>query len=111
MFKPLIPIIKDKISHTFAEAIHIATVHAMYGSNHLQKEVSQASGETNNNHQSVNTEETVPVHLMAKELCLDINLIRFSRLYLTDRHYTITPVYISKVGPPPKEIHGYFRIN
>lgn len=111
MFKPLIPIIKDKISHTFAEAIHIATVHAIYGSNHLQKEVSQASGETNNNHQSVNTEETVPVHLIANELRLYVNLIRFSRLYRIDKHYTITPVYISKVGPPPKEIHGYFRIN
>ena len=49
MFKPLIPIVSDAVSHTFAEAIHIATVHAIYGSNHLEKELSETSSETNTN--------------------------------------------------------------
>ena len=36
MLKPLIPVICDAWSHIFAEAEHIATIHAKYGSNHLE---------------------------------------------------------------------------
>jgi len=41
-FGRVIPVVNDFISHTFAEAIHIAIVHAKYGSNHLGMELEKA---------------------------------------------------------------------
>jgi hypothetical protein len=46
MLRPLIPLVKDAWDHAFSETIHIATVHAKYGANHLEKEL--AAGETGN---------------------------------------------------------------
>ena len=43
MLRPLLPIASDTISDTFAQATHITTIHAKYGSNHLQKELSDSS--------------------------------------------------------------------
>ncbi len=34
-----IPVACDALSHVFNEEEHIATIHAMYGYNHLQKEI------------------------------------------------------------------------
>ena len=36
MLQPLIPIAEDAIEHCFAEAYHVATVHAKYGNNHVE---------------------------------------------------------------------------
>ena len=71
MFKPLVPIVSDAISHTFSEAIHIATVHAIYGSNHLEKELSNTTSDnTNSKHQnSSSAEDPVPVHV-SSNVCL-----------------------------------------
>ncbi|MEP6512575.1 MAG: hypothetical protein ABJA79_01805 [Parafilimonas sp.] len=54
VFKPAIPIISDALSHTFADAIHIATVHAKYGNNHLEKELA-TEGFDNDNSKNQNT--------------------------------------------------------
>lgn len=104
MFKPLIPIVSDAISHTFSEAIHIATVHALYGSNHLEKELSNtASDNANSKHQnSVNAEDQVPVHVSTHEC-----LYGFCR-NTTDKDYSSLKLYKLKAGfivknfPPPK---------
>ncbi len=103
MFKPLIPIVKDKIAHTFAEAIHIATVHAVYGTNHLQKEVDQTSSDSaNGKHQSSNTEDQVQVHVSANECKIDLkNVITFQN-YFRQNHPGILTGFISKHSPPPK---------
>ena len=65
MLQPLIPVAIDCWQHTFAEAQHILTVHAKYGSNHLEKELAAASSENGNNkdQNSVKSEETTPVHI------------------------------------------------
>jgi hypothetical protein len=101
MFKPFIPIIKDFLSHTFAEAIHVATVHATYGSNHLQKELSKES--TANDHpNTLNTEEAVMVHVITNELSYNFSLGKLPKTYPFNKPHTLTNVFISKVGPPPK---------
>ncbi len=68
MFRPFVPIVKDVISHTFFETIHIATVHALYGSDHVQKEVSENNTDTQNNKHhtgGINEESQVQVHVSA----------------------------------------------
>lgn len=101
MFKPLIPIIKDKLSHTFAEAIHIATVHAIYGTNHLQKEVDQTTSDaTNGKHQNSNNEDAV--YVSANECEFD-----FCNAMIRENCFTYNPTgivsgFISRQSPPPK---------
>lgn len=101
MFKPLIPIIKDKLSHTFAEAIHIATVHAIYGTNHLQKEVDQTSSDAaNGKHQNSNNED--PLHVLANEC-----KFYFCNAMVRENYFICNPTviisgFISRHSPPPK---------
>lgn len=103
VFKLLIPITEDFLSHTFAEAIHVATVHAAYGSNHLQKELSKES--TPNNHpNTLNTEETVLVHVITNELSYIFGLGKLPKIFPFEKPHTLTNVFISKVGPPPKRL-------
>ena len=103
MFKPLIPIVKDKLSHTFAEAIHIATVHAIYGADHLQKDVDQTSSDTaNGKHQNSNNEDQAQVHVSTSESKFHFwnSLIR--KNYVTGSQTETIPGFICKHFPPPK---------
>ncbi len=104
MFKPLIPVISDALSHTFSETIHIETVHAILGSNHLEKELA-ASGADNANSKNQNTitsEEQVLVHLASGELNYNFNLNRLIKDYPFCKPFTLSSVFIFKAGPPPK---------
>ena len=70
MLKPLMPVISDAWDHTFAESIHIATVHAKYGANHLQSVLADNASENNANSKNQNTvksSEVVPAHLVENE--------------------------------------------
>ena len=103
MFKPLIPIVKDMLAHTFAEAIHIATVHAIYGANHLQKEVDQTgSDNTGNKHQSSNTEDQVQVHVSANVCKYNFGNMITSNKFPFYKYCEIIPGFVSKHSPPPK---------
>ena len=63
IIKPLIPVVVNAWDHTFAEARHIATVHAKYGAHHLEKQLApeekDADGKTQN---TVKNSEPVQVH-------------------------------------------------
>lgn len=101
MFKPLIPVVKDTLSHIFSEAIHIATVHALYGSNHLENELSKTSDGVT--HQScLASEENVQVHVATNEFQYDLNLTNAILVYPSNKFYKLNSVFISKAGPPPK---------
>ena len=104
MFKPLIPIVKDTISHTFAEAIHIATVHAIYGSNHLQKEIAESDGgNTNNKHQNnTNGEEQVQIHIVVKSCIYNFLPLATVKNYFYYKYCNLLAGYIIKFSPPPK---------
>jgi hypothetical protein len=104
MFKPLIPIVSDAVSHTFSEAIHIATVHAIYGSNHLQKELSETSSETNTSkHQgNIAGEDQVPVHVSTDEPAYVLSVDPSRTGYLSLQRYILKPGFILKNFPPPK---------
>ncbi len=104
MFKPLIPIISDALSHTFSETIHIETVHAKYGSNHLEKELA-ASGTDNANNKNQNTitsEDQVLIHVASNEIKYHFGLNSIIKDYPFCKPFTLSSVFIIKAGPPPK---------
>lgn len=103
MFKPLIPIISDALSHTFSETIHIATVHAKYGSHHLEKELGASENDNaGKNHSAITSEEQVLVHMGSDELKYDFTSKILLQDYSLCKPFTLSTVFISKAGPPPK---------
>ena len=59
MFKPLVPAICNAWDHAFAEARHIASVHAKYGTHHLEKQLA-ATEENGNAKNEANIKSTDP---------------------------------------------------
>lgn len=104
MFKPLIPIVSDALSHTFSEAIHIQTVHALYGSNHLEKELSNTASDNANNksQKSINTEDQVNVHVSANECLYNFSVDRTDNPFSFLKLFKLKAGFILKQSPPPK---------
>ncbi|MFT4152558.1 hypothetical protein [Parafilimonas sp.] len=69
ILKPVIPVVEDGLQHCFAEAYHIATVHARYGNNHLEKTIAEAGreSETSKGRHTAGSEETTQFHLFVAE--------------------------------------------
>ena|SRR3569833_515250 len=105
MLKPLMPLMCDAWDHAFAEANHIATIHARYGANHAEKAV--ATGEqndTNKNQNTTKTNETVPVHVAGEEPAGHIAVLEMTVPYpvLTS---SIPPMIVPATpGQPPKYV-------
>jgi hypothetical protein len=61
ILKPLIPVAEDAIMHCFAEAYHIATVHAIEGKDHVEKEMaaSGANDDSSKNQKADKAEQTI----------------------------------------------------
>ncbi len=103
MLKPLIPIISDELSHSFSEAIHISTVHAKYGSHHLEKELAASANDNAGKNQSQMTPgEQVLVHIGSDELKYNFALKVSLQDYSLCKPFKLSTVFISKEGPPPK---------
>ena len=104
MFKPLLPLINDALSHTFAEAIHIATVHAVYGSNHLEKDLSNTASENSNNkHQAgTNTEDQLSLHVSSSECLYNFYIAGTGNTFSILKLFRLKTCFISKHSPPPR---------
>ncbi len=97
-----IPVACDALSHVFNEEKHLATVHAVYGNNHLEKEV--AANETDNNKTAttVKYEEPVPVHLQTIVLSVAGLLPGNSKTTFSFIPFFFLNVHIPHPFPPPK---------
>ena len=101
MFKPLIPLISDMYAHTFGEAIHLATVHAKYGSNHLDRALAKAGNNTKEQRNSSPVEVSM-VHINASEYLytfLADKILPLPFLITIEKLYTNC---LSIFSPPPK---------
>ncbi len=103
MFQPLIPIACDAWCHAFAEANHIATVHAKYGSHHLDVSLAEANNsDTNKNQNRVKIDGQAQVHVFIKEykyeIYVTVAIIQFSML----EQNKLLSVFILKHTPPPR---------
>ena len=103
MFKPLIPIVSDAIAHTFNETIHIATVHAKYGSHHLAIAVASGASEDNNKSQTTTCyEQNVPIHIVTGSTTLCFCIVIITAAFNLFRAEKWATVYLPKQIPPPK---------
>lgn len=104
MLQPLIPIAEDAISHCFAEAYHVATVHAKYGNNHVEIALADDAKDEDNskNTAAPKAGEQSTVHLFVKELAVqkfENDQPKEKFFYTSDKPCSI---YILKNIPPPK---------
>jgi hypothetical protein len=101
MFKPLIPVISDVYSHVFSEAIHLATVHARYGSNHLAKDLANNSEGNGATQKNLNPDESSLVHVNITEniynFCIDEAIIGYSSF----QTICLPEIYLLRFVPPP----------
>ena len=60
MIRCALPVACDAFSHIFNEEEHIATVHAAYGSNHLQAEVASTVSDNKTPHHAASVQQDDP---------------------------------------------------
>jgi Ca2+/Na+ antiporter len=104
IFKPLISITKDLVSHTFSEAIHLATVHAIYGSNHLQKELDDSESDNSNSKHQTNdkTETEIQLHISFTEFASDLNFIFLKKNYFVANINHVKKGFLTIYSLPPR---------
>jgi hypothetical protein len=101
--KPLIPIVADAFHHEFDGLEHISLVHAVYGENHLQKELADtAANEQGKNQNSVKFQDDVSFHLVYLEMQHHFAINISKAKYLLFKPCKLPLVFISQQGPPPK---------
>ena len=104
MFKPLVPLISDAISHTFEDAIHIATVHAVYGDNHVEIELAGtgSDNDASKNQNTAKAQDPIPVHVSEETAAYDFTLTEADKYYPSLLLYNLMGIFISKDAPPPR---------
>ncbi len=103
MVKPLVPIFCDVWAHEFNDIEHISTVHAKYGSNHIQKELAETDSDTNKKNQSsLKSEDQVAFHISANEIFLNFHVNDFDKKFPLWNLNKLPPAFIHKHIPPPK---------
>lgn len=101
MIKPVIPIVEDLFSHFFDEAEHIATIHAKYGANHLQKELTASKNSEDKSKSSLNDEDQVFVHICPTEInCL--HPLDATDVFYVIFNQRIESVFLFKRIQPPR---------
>ena len=111
ILKPIIPLAEDSLEHCFAEAYHVATVHAKYGNNHLEKQEADTNDDntTNNKNVKEDTNSSVHVFIVEQVCCSEINKLR--QLYFVQSSFPISKIFLNIVIPPPKFYHRIYVTN
>jgi len=110
MLRPLLPVMGDAWGHTFNETIHIATVHAKYGANHVQSVLADNAAQHANNDKNQPAGKPVPAspwHVAAKTSTDNLptpTIIKHHAVFQVE-----TPTgFTSATTPPPKNGCRYF---
>lgn len=104
IIKPIIPVAEDALFHCFAEAYHVATVHAVYGNNHLEKQEANASDDNTNNSAKdiLKTEDIVTSHIPVVEENYILPITNAEIFFYMQPSSPLHKIVISKLAPPPK---------
>lgn len=104
LLKPVLPVISDGLSHFFAEAKHLATVHAHHGDHHLDHELAEAGEDHGHEeHQSsLKAEDLMQLHIFLPFSITDAGSITLSTTYSRLKLIKPALIFIAKHGPPPK---------
>lgn len=103
ILNPIIPLAEDSVMHCFAEAYHVATVHAKYGNNHLEKQEAGTSDESNSNTKNVLKEDNnTSVHIAVIEPAFDLDTRNIKSLRFIQPNTSLRNIFLNIVIPPPK---------
>jgi hypothetical protein len=105
ILKPVLPIVNDSLSHVFALAKHLATVHAVYGANHVQLEIVETNkpGEKSKTQNPYRAGDSVPLHIFTEVCCFGLQK-GLMTVHLPSLSDSITWIYLPFEAPPPKRI-------
>jgi hypothetical protein len=102
--KPFLPLVGDALSHAFAKAEHISTVHADHGDHHLEHELAEA-GEEHGHEQNPTlpkAEDLIQSHLLVPRYVVGSGATDFNRNYSLLIEQKLPAIFLTKQGPPPK---------
>lgn len=103
ILKPLIPLVSDLLSHGFNEIEHMATVHAKYGSHHLEKELQDNSTKNNQDKNATAlTSKEEPCFTVLAEINNYYYSATFDKQYNLTAYFKLPFGFSNRVIPPPK---------
>ena len=102
MVRCAMPVAFDALSHVFNEENHIATVHALYGNDHVEKEVASDENNSNKNQTGIKYEDQISVHLFAEAFTVMPDTENNRQLFPNDRILKLANIYLTLPFPPPK---------
>ena len=104
ILKPLIPVAEDALFHCFAEAYHVATVHAVEGKDHVEKEMAAAGTDEASSKKQLADKAEQSIHETAIDYTLS-SLISYTSIcsYPLIKE-SIRNIYIDFINPPPRVI-------
>ena len=102
ILKPLIPVAEDALFHCFAEAYHVATVHAVEGKDHVEKEMAASGADEASPKKQQADKAEQPIH----ETTTDYILSPLTPYPLISVYpfinESIRNIYIDFINPPPR---------
>lgn len=102
MLKPLLPVAEDALFHCFAEAYHVATVHAVEGKDHVEKEMAAAGADEASSKKQQADKAEQSIHETATDYALS-PLSPYPSMYLYPFiKESISNIYIDFINPPPR---------
>lgn len=102
ILKPIIPVVQDALVHCFAEAYHIATVHAIKGNNHLEKELAGSGADADSNKTQKADKAEQAIHETAIDFAYDFLYPNFLKNHHSFSNELLSNVFIDFVNPPPR---------
>jgi len=102
ILKPVIPVAEDALFHCFALAYHVATVHAIEGKDHVEKEMAASSTDdaSTKKQQADKAEQTI--HETTTEYALTPLTPYLSVCNYPLIKESIRNIYIDFINPPPR---------
>lgn len=104
MVRCALPVMCDAFSHIFNEEQHIATVHAIYGSNHLQAEVANTVADNKSSHQLASVQQDNPTVIHTFPQGYNSNfIVGMPFLFHSDFSiYRLSAADADCINPPPE---------
>ena len=105
MMQCAIPVACDGLSHLFNEEEHIATIHAVYGNHHLQREEAAVSQNASAKHTGhLQQDEPNTVHTYTQNYLCFPNMINF-RIVQYQHYSSLLPnIICAGITQPPEHL-------
>jgi len=102
MFKPVLPVLKDFLAHTFTPKLHIVSVHNEKGSKHVHYETAQtATTDTDESKAANKFSSPVSEHVTTTAIVLLTPVVIKKNFFPSNPQFVSVPE-INIVAPPPK---------